>query len=220
MPTFHFELVSPDKVLFNGSAQAVLVPGAEGDFQVLSEHAPVMTSMRPGVVGIDDAEGKHRRVFVRGGFADVSKDGLILLAETAIPFRPALGGKISHLIGAACVPSFRDNLHVTQDGILGNAFEKRSVAQNVPMLISAQDGSEVEAKSVNVHVHDPVTENTRNELSYDRVIGIKRIAHPGKILVVPALVLLQHIENRVLDAAQADGWSQFIVQLCGSRRCP
>ena len=86
MPTFHFELVSPDKVLFNGSAQAVLVPGAEGDFQVLSDHAPVMTSMRPGVVGIDDAEGKHRRVFVRGGFADASKEGLILLAETAIPF--------------------------------------------------------------------------------------------------------------------------------------
>ncbi len=86
MPTFHFELVSPDKVLFNGSAQAVLVPGAEGDFQVLSDHAPVMTSMRPGVVGIDDAEGKHHRVFVRGGFADASKEGLILLAETAIPF--------------------------------------------------------------------------------------------------------------------------------------
>ncbi len=86
MPTFHFELVSPDKVLFNGSAQSVLVPGAEGDFQVLSDHAPVMTSMRPGVVGIDDAEGKHRRVFVRGGFADASKEGLILLAETAIPF--------------------------------------------------------------------------------------------------------------------------------------
>jgi F-type H+-transporting ATPase subunit epsilon len=86
MPTFHFELVSPDKVLFNGLAQAVLVPGAEGDFQVLSDHAPVMTAMRPGVVGIDDAEGKHRRVFVRGGFADASKKGLILLAETAIPF--------------------------------------------------------------------------------------------------------------------------------------
>ena len=56
MPTFHFELVSPDKVLFNSSAQAVLVPGAEGDFQVLSDHAPVMTAMRAGVVGIDDAE--------------------------------------------------------------------------------------------------------------------------------------------------------------------
>ncbi|MGA2348280.1 MAG: hypothetical protein ABSF93_19870, partial [Candidatus Sulfotelmatobacter sp.] len=61
------------------------------------------------------------------------------------------------MIGAACIPSFRDNLYVTQDGILGNAFEERSVAQNVPMLIPAQNGGEVEAKSVNVHVHDPVT---------------------------------------------------------------
>ena len=86
MATFHFELVSPDKVLFNGLAQAVLVPGNEGDFQVLSDHAPVMTAVRPGVVGIDDALGKHLRVYVRGGFADASKNGLILLAETAIPF--------------------------------------------------------------------------------------------------------------------------------------
>ena len=72
--------------------------------------------------------------------------------------------KNSHLIGAARVPGLRDNLYVTQDGILGNAFEKRSVAQNVPMLISAQDGSEVEAKTINVHVHDPVTEHSRDEL--------------------------------------------------------
>jgi F-type H+-transporting ATPase subunit epsilon len=86
MATFHFELVSPDKMLFNGPAQAVLVPGVDGDFQVLTDHAPVMTAVRPGVVGIDDAEGKHHRVFVRGGFADASKSGLILLAETAIPF--------------------------------------------------------------------------------------------------------------------------------------
>ena len=86
MATFHFELVSPDKMLFNGPAQAVLVPGVDGDFQVLNDHAPVMTAVRPGVVGIDDAEGKHHRVFVRGGFADTSKHGLILLAETAIPF--------------------------------------------------------------------------------------------------------------------------------------
>jgi len=86
MATFHFELVSPDRVLFNGPAQAVLVPGNEGDFLVLPEHAPVMTSMRPGVVGINGPEGKHRRVFIRGGFADASKKGLILLAETAIPF--------------------------------------------------------------------------------------------------------------------------------------
>ncbi len=98
MATFHFELVSPDKVLFNGPAQAVLVPGAEGDFQVLSDHAPVMTSMRPGVVGIDDPQGKHSRVFVRGGFADASKAGLILLAETAIPFEDLSADKLGQEI--------------------------------------------------------------------------------------------------------------------------
>jgi F-type H+-transporting ATPase subunit epsilon len=99
MPTtFHFELVSPDKVLFNGSAQAVLVPGSEGDFQVLSDHAPVMTAMRAGVGGIDDAEGKHSRVFVRGGFADASKTGLILLAETAIPFENLSADKLGEEI--------------------------------------------------------------------------------------------------------------------------
>jgi F-type H+-transporting ATPase subunit epsilon len=74
------------------------VPGNEGDFLVLSEHAPVMTSMRPGVVGIDDAEGKHRRVFVRGGFADASSKGLILLAETAIPFEDLSADKLGQEI--------------------------------------------------------------------------------------------------------------------------
>jgi F-type H+-transporting ATPase subunit epsilon len=84
MAGFHFELVSPDKLLFNGHAEDVLVPGSEGDFLVLRDHAPVMASLRPGIVDIGEA-GKHTRLFVRGGFADVSKAGLIVLAETAIP---------------------------------------------------------------------------------------------------------------------------------------
>jgi F-type H+-transporting ATPase subunit epsilon len=84
--TFPFELVSPDKVLYNGAAQAVVIPGNEGDFQVLADHEPLLTSVRPGVVGIDDPAGRHHRVFVRGGFAEVHPLGLVLLAETAIPF--------------------------------------------------------------------------------------------------------------------------------------
>ncbi len=86
MAAFPFELVSPDRVLFSGPAQAVVVPGDEGDFQVLTDHAPLVTAVRPGVVGIADAAGRHHRVFVRGGFAEVNPLGLILLAETAIPF--------------------------------------------------------------------------------------------------------------------------------------
>ena len=86
MATFPFELVSPDRVLFSGPAQSVVVPGNEGDFQVLTDHAPLVTSVRPGVVGIEDAAGRRHRVFVRGGFAEVHPLGLVLLAETAIPF--------------------------------------------------------------------------------------------------------------------------------------
>ena len=85
MATFHFELAAPDKLMFSGEAESVLVPGNEGDFVVLKDHAPVMAALRPGVIAIEDAAGKHKRIFVRGGFADVSPAGLIVLAETALP---------------------------------------------------------------------------------------------------------------------------------------
>jgi F-type H+-transporting ATPase subunit epsilon len=85
MASFQFEFVSPDKLQFRGQVESVLVPGSEGDFVVLKDHAPVMASLRPGVVAIGEAAGKETRYFVRGGFADVNPAGLILLAETAIP---------------------------------------------------------------------------------------------------------------------------------------
>jgi F-type H+-transporting ATPase subunit epsilon len=84
MTDFHFELVSPDRLVFRGQVAFVLAPGSEGDFVVLKDHAPVMASLRPGVVVFEDVSGKQTRVFVRGGFADVSAAGLILLADTAI----------------------------------------------------------------------------------------------------------------------------------------
>ena len=84
MATFPFELVSPDKLVFRGAVDDVLVPGSEGDFQVLADHAPVMTTLRPGILDIGES-GKHTRLFVRGGFADVSPTGLIVLAETTVP---------------------------------------------------------------------------------------------------------------------------------------
>ncbi len=85
MASFHFELVSPDKLVYSGPAESVLVPGSEGDFVVLKDHAPAVAALRPGVVAFEEAAGKQVRIFVRGGFADVSAAGLILLAETAIP---------------------------------------------------------------------------------------------------------------------------------------
>ena len=101
MATFSFELVSPDKLVFSGPVEDVLVPGTEGDFVVLRDHAPVMTSLRPGIVDIGEGGGKHTRLFVRGGFADVSPMGLILLAETAIPVDELSAERIGGEIKAA-----------------------------------------------------------------------------------------------------------------------
>jgi F-type H+-transporting ATPase subunit epsilon len=83
MTTFHFELVSPAKLLFEGPVESVVVPGIEGDMTIMASHAAMMTSLRPGVVTVADGKGA-RRLFVRGGFADVNASGLTILAEQAI----------------------------------------------------------------------------------------------------------------------------------------
>ncbi len=81
---FKFELVSPERLLVSGEVEQVLVPGAEGDMTVLAHHAPVLTTLKPGVLDIGYPNGEHQRFFLRGGFAEVNPAGLIVLAETAI----------------------------------------------------------------------------------------------------------------------------------------
>ncbi|MGE0044805.1 MAG: F0F1 ATP synthase subunit epsilon [Hyphomonadaceae bacterium] len=78
-----FALVSPERELFHGEVDQVVVPGTEGEFGVLPNHAPVISLLRPGALRIfnDLAE---RRIFVNGGFADVTPAGLTVLAEDAV----------------------------------------------------------------------------------------------------------------------------------------
>jgi F-type H+-transporting ATPase subunit epsilon len=85
MTAFHFELVSPEKLLFSGEVDSVVVPGVDGQFTVLKDHAPVMTVLKAGVVTIAESASKTEKLFVRGGFADVGAGGFTILAEQAIP---------------------------------------------------------------------------------------------------------------------------------------
>lgn len=85
MATFQFELVSPEHLIFAGQVEDVIVPGVDGELTVLPEHAPLMTTLRPGVVTIGESGGKRTQLFVRGGFADVAPTGLTILAEAAMP---------------------------------------------------------------------------------------------------------------------------------------
>ena len=82
MANFRFELVSPEKLLFSGEVQQVDVPGIEGDFGVLADHAPMVTTVRPGILTVHTADGVQK-IVVLGGFAEVSKDGLTVLADVA-----------------------------------------------------------------------------------------------------------------------------------------
>ena len=82
---FTFELVSPERLVLSEDVIDVVVPGAEGFFDVYKDHAPFVSTLAPGVLTANLPSGASQRVFVRGGFAEVNPDGLTVLAEEAIP---------------------------------------------------------------------------------------------------------------------------------------
>jgi F-type H+-transporting ATPase subunit epsilon len=82
MATFHFYLVSPEKLAFSGEVDQVDVPGAEGDFGVLAGHAPVVAAIRPGILTVTTG-GTKEKIIVLGGLAEVSEKGLTVLADVA-----------------------------------------------------------------------------------------------------------------------------------------
>lgn len=98
MATFTFELVSPERVLFSGPVEQVVVPGEDGDMTIMASHAPVMTTLRPGVVSVSEDKGSAKRLYVRGGFADVTATGLTILAEQAIPTEEIAADKLAQQI--------------------------------------------------------------------------------------------------------------------------
>lgn len=82
--TFTFELVSPERKLMSGPAQLVVIPGEEGDFGVLAGHSALVATIRPGVVEITMEGEAPQRIFIAGGFADVSPTNCTVLAEEAV----------------------------------------------------------------------------------------------------------------------------------------
>lgn len=100
MPTFHLELASPEKLVFAGDVDQVDVPGSEGDFGVLAQHAPFVTTLRPGILTVYRG-GEKQRIAVFGGFAEVGPTGLTVLADVATAVedldRAMLAAKIAEM---------------------------------------------------------------------------------------------------------------------------
>jgi F-type H+-transporting ATPase subunit epsilon len=82
MATFHFDLVSPEKLAFSGDVDQVDIPGVEGDFGVFAGHAPVVAAIRPGILTVIIG-GNKQKIIVLGGLAEMSDKGLTVLADVA-----------------------------------------------------------------------------------------------------------------------------------------
>lgn len=114
----NFDLVSPERLLLSEQVDLVTVPGADGDMGIMGGHAPVMSTLRPGVIGVE-AEGQpERRYFVRGGFVEVTPAGLTVLAEHTVP--------LAELDAAALE---REIANAQEDVADAKSDEKRRIAQ-------------------------------------------------------------------------------------------
>jgi F-type H+-transporting ATPase subunit epsilon len=94
------EIVSPERLVISEQARSVTVPGAEGYFTVMGEHAPLMTTLKPGFITVTDTGNVAHVFYVRGGFADISPAGLTILAEQARPVADFNRSEIEALIAS------------------------------------------------------------------------------------------------------------------------
>ncbi|MGY2048332.1 F0F1 ATP synthase subunit epsilon [Methylobacterium sp. JK268] len=100
MATFQFDLVGPERVLYSGPVDAVQLPGSEGEMTVLPGHAPVLTTLKTGVLVITESPQHGKRVLVRGGFAEINATGLTVIAERATPVEELTPASIDAEIAA------------------------------------------------------------------------------------------------------------------------
>lgn len=118
MATFHFDLVSPEKIAFSGEVDQVDVPGQEGDFGVLAGHAPFVATLRPGILTVTSGGSQHK-IIVLGGLAEISDKGLTILADVATSLKD-----LDQTAFAAEIAGMEAKLNEKQGNELDRAIER------------------------------------------------------------------------------------------------
>ena len=131
MATFHFDLVSPEKLAFSGEVDQVDVPGAEGDFGVLAGHAPVVAAIRPGILTVTSG-GVHQKIIVLGGLAEVSEKGLTVLADVATSMQ-----EIDRAQFAETISEMEEKLAEKEGSELDHAIERLDHFKSIQHELSA-----------------------------------------------------------------------------------
>lgn len=98
--TMQFDLVSPERALGSLQASAVQIPGADGDMTAMPDHAPTITTLRPGILNVEGTDGTYAYA-VTGGFAEINAAGTSVLAEQAIPVADMTAELMDELIANA-----------------------------------------------------------------------------------------------------------------------
>lgn len=129
MATFHFELVSPEALLISAEVEEVTLPGAEGEFQVLSGHAPILALLGPGIVEVKGGEAGSKRIFIDGGFCDVGQNGCSVLAEAAVDIAEA-GPRLDAIIAEA-----EQNAQLLEHAPLDEANRRLATLRSVRGLV-------------------------------------------------------------------------------------
>ena len=118
--TLHLEIVSPERLLKDAEVAMVVVPGADGEFTALPQHAPMMSTIRPGVIEIFASEnGDAERLFVKGGLAQISPSGLTILAEETLVLDDVDRDDLAKQIADT-----REDIQDAKDDIERSTFEK------------------------------------------------------------------------------------------------
>jgi F-type H+-transporting ATPase subunit epsilon len=117
---FQFELVSPERLLVSEPVEMVVVPGVEGDFGVLPGHAPLVSTLRPGVIAVFEGGKVANRIFVASGFAEVTGERCTVLAQQATPL-----GDIDRAAAEDDIRDARDDLAEAKDDAERARFESR-----------------------------------------------------------------------------------------------
>ncbi|KYK46994.1 MULTISPECIES: F0F1 ATP synthase subunit epsilon [Bradyrhizobium] len=131
MATFHFDLVSPEKLAFSGEVDQVDIPGVEGDFGVLAGHAPVVAAIRPGILTVT-AGGRHEKIIVLGGLAEVSEKGLTVLADVATSL-----DELDRAQFAETIAEMEEGLKEHEGGELDHAIERLDHFKSIQQQLSS-----------------------------------------------------------------------------------
>ncbi len=127
MAKFSFRLVMPERELLNTEADMVVVPGSEGDFGVMHGHAPLISTVRPGVLEVFQGSKVEQRFLVAGGFAEVTPERCTVLADEAVPFETVTAEQLAERQRAA----ERDLVDAASDAEKATAQKNLAVAKDL-----------------------------------------------------------------------------------------